>query len=223
MRFIKYTALAVVTAVLIVFSGCADKEVDKINSYIEKTKDFEGGKLDYDTKEYSSDYWNLEFEFDDEWVIQTPEQMQYLADSSHDSVVAAGLKALQKENAGEDYINAYEKSVRIVPEFAADHYLGEALGGTVLGYSIIKYSGETESIENVVPGMRAVMENGTIKQHEVTICGEKYTAVEGVMARYREETDAVIFAREKDGVYFVIMIGFYDDGSTVDAFLEMVE
>lgn len=209
--------------VLLACFGCSESEIDKINHYIEKTENFSGGNLDYENRTYSSDYWSMEFEFDEDWTLHTPDQMKYIADSSRDSVVAAGLKALKKEHASPEYIEAYEKSVHIVPEFAADYYLGDALCGTVLGYSIIKYSGETESVENVVPGMQVVMEPDSVKERDVVINGEKYVGVEGVMTRYREQTDAVILSREKDGVYFVIMIGYYDDGSFVDRFIDMIE
>lgn len=216
--------IAAVLCSAAVFTACSGTDALKdIEAYNEQVSSYETGTVDSVSRTYISEFWGINAEFDDNWEFYSAEEMKSSCESLYASVVPAAVDELRAAGENEEIVAAFEKSASVNMELMADFSSDGMPKGFLQMYSMTMYGSDgDEMLDGMVEGMVEMIPDCEIGTK--TIGGEEYVYACGILTQAGVSANTSILAREKNGVYMLIMImGLNDNGMTEEAFISAIE
>lgn len=203
-------ASVVKTGIVKIASGIEEKKALKeIETFIESTSDYIPGEC---TEEgYSSEFWNLLFKPEENWIMYTDEQLEASNKSVRESALkSSGIK--DNPDISDELKSKWEESVYAATEMGAFYVVDEYIKGSVVLNVSSTYNADETTIADMAAGMeKSINAAGKVtKSQESEFYGNKCHIVSGVVGKEGSEQNVTFIVLKKDEFMASIICNYID-------------
>lgn len=200
------------------------RQMREIDKFMENTAEYESGKCT--DKAYTSDFWGMKFEANNNWVMYDQEALDAASQQTKDATISGGMSGIEGEELDEEVVEKWKSSVYAAVEMGASYQqegviLGECSLSVMSVYGIQETSFE-EYCDNIKKGLQS-QTTSTIKQDTQKMAGRKFTSMQTTINIDGVDLVTTLFIAEKDDMVCMINCKYVDGYEYVlDSFIKQV-